>query len=446
MAAPPAGASSRRAAWTARTRSGARARRRAPRRPVARPPARGRPHRLDRRARHPRPPPRRTRRNVLAVPPIPVRRRRAARSTGAARPAPIISMCASANGKPRTRLAVARPVAVDELQKPSRAGDQARPRARAHAGRRRAAGAQRRARRAAGLTHADGQPQGARPSIAEAIAAQRRRAGADREACRRRRGSAAFRAPSCSAISSIPIDSHPRARRSARRSRRRRAISCRCSIRPRKRCPTRAAPNSSGSKGGERWIADRAESLRDALSGQLCSAPRRACRDRDSGSAGRSWSITPTARHPSRCCRSSCASKATDGGYRWQPASCRRAGRRAMSFGALAFLNPWLLAALAALPLIYWLLRTVPPRPAAGRVSRRRASSSASRTRKRRRPRRRGGCCSSACSPPRSSSSRSPSPSSIRRAKLSLEGTGPVVIVVDNGWAAAPALGGTRMA
>lgn len=31
--------------------------------------------------------------------------------------------------------------------------------------------------------------------------------------------------------------------------------------------------------------------------------------------------------------------------------------------GALVFLNPWLLAALAALPVIYWLLRTVPPRP-----------------------------------------------------------------------------------
>ncbi len=34
-----------------------------------------------------------------------------------------------------------------------------------------------------------------------------------------------------------------------------------------------------------------------------------------------------------------------------------------MSFGALAFLNPWLLGALAALPIIYLLLRTVPPRP-----------------------------------------------------------------------------------
>lgn len=34
-----------------------------------------------------------------------------------------------------------------------------------------------------------------------------------------------------------------------------------------------------------------------------------------------------------------------------------------MTLGALAFLNPWLLGALVALPLIYWLLRTVPPRP-----------------------------------------------------------------------------------
>jgi hypothetical protein len=34
-----------------------------------------------------------------------------------------------------------------------------------------------------------------------------------------------------------------------------------------------------------------------------------------------------------------------------------------MTFGALAFLNPWLLAALLTLPVIYWLLRAVPPRP-----------------------------------------------------------------------------------
>jgi hypothetical protein len=34
-----------------------------------------------------------------------------------------------------------------------------------------------------------------------------------------------------------------------------------------------------------------------------------------------------------------------------------------MSLGALAFLNPWLLGGLLALPIIYWLLRTVPPQP-----------------------------------------------------------------------------------
>ncbi|MGI9521146.1 MAG: DUF4159 domain-containing protein [Hyphomicrobiaceae bacterium] len=34
-----------------------------------------------------------------------------------------------------------------------------------------------------------------------------------------------------------------------------------------------------------------------------------------------------------------------------------------MSIGALTFLSPWLLAGLLALPIIYWLLRTVPPRP-----------------------------------------------------------------------------------
>jgi hypothetical protein len=34
-----------------------------------------------------------------------------------------------------------------------------------------------------------------------------------------------------------------------------------------------------------------------------------------------------------------------------------------MTIGAIAFLSPWLLAGLLALPIIWWLLRTVPPRP-----------------------------------------------------------------------------------
>lgn len=32
-------------------------------------------------------------------------------------------------------------------------------------------------------------------------------------------------------------------------------------------------------------------------------------------------------------------------------------------FGALGFLNPWVLAGLLALPVIWWLLRFTPPRP-----------------------------------------------------------------------------------
>src|SRR5580765_5892678 len=34
-----------------------------------------------------------------------------------------------------------------------------------------------------------------------------------------------------------------------------------------------------------------------------------------------------------------------------------------LSLGALAFASPWLLAALAALPVIWWLLRVTPPSP-----------------------------------------------------------------------------------
>jgi len=34
-----------------------------------------------------------------------------------------------------------------------------------------------------------------------------------------------------------------------------------------------------------------------------------------------------------------------------------------MTLGPIAFLAPWLLAGLLALPVIWWLLRTIPPRP-----------------------------------------------------------------------------------
>src|SRR6185436_9561589 len=42
---------------------------------------------------------------------------------------------------------------------------------------------------------------------------------------------------------------------------------------------------------------------------------------------------------------------------------CGGTGRRAMTLGPIAFLSPWLLAGLLSLPVIWWLLRTIPPRP-----------------------------------------------------------------------------------
>src|SRR5690625_7160525 len=34
-----------------------------------------------------------------------------------------------------------------------------------------------------------------------------------------------------------------------------------------------------------------------------------------------------------------------------------------LTLGPLAFLNPWLLAGLAALPVLWWLMRAIPPSP-----------------------------------------------------------------------------------
>ena len=34
-----------------------------------------------------------------------------------------------------------------------------------------------------------------------------------------------------------------------------------------------------------------------------------------------------------------------------------------LALGSLAFVSPWLLVALAALPIIWWLLRVTPPAP-----------------------------------------------------------------------------------
>jgi hypothetical protein len=107
-----------------------------------------------------------------------------------------------------------------------------------------------------------------------------------------------------------------------------------------------------------------------------------------------------------------------------------------MTFGPLAFLNPWLLAGLLSLPLIWWLLRTVPPRPQRLTFPPTRILLDLENKEK--------------------TPSKTPwwlvlirmlaaalvilalaDPVFNPRKKTALSGQGPVVIIVDNGWAAA---------
>ncbi|MEE8530988.1 MAG: BatA domain-containing protein, partial [Hyphomicrobium sp.] len=108
-----------------------------------------------------------------------------------------------------------------------------------------------------------------------------------------------------------------------------------------------------------------------------------------------------------------------------------------MSFGALAFLNPWLLGALVTLPIIYWLLRTVPPRPRQLTFPPTRILAGIENQEK-----------TPAKSPWWLTLIRLLAAALIIFAfaepvmnpsrEATLKGSGPVVIVVDNGWASAP--------
>jgi hypothetical protein len=108
-----------------------------------------------------------------------------------------------------------------------------------------------------------------------------------------------------------------------------------------------------------------------------------------------------------------------------------------MTLGALAFLSPWLLAALATLPVIYWLLRTVPPRPKQVAFPATRILVGLENEEK-----------TPASTPWWLLLIRLLAAALVIFAlaepvlnpaqSKALQGTGPVVIVVDNGWAAAP--------
>ncbi|WP_018632578.1 DUF4159 domain-containing protein [Neomegalonema perideroedes] len=107
-----------------------------------------------------------------------------------------------------------------------------------------------------------------------------------------------------------------------------------------------------------------------------------------------------------------------------------------LSIGSLAFLNPWLLAALAALPILWWLLRATPPAPLRERFP--------------------GVAILLGVEPPEKTPKRTPwwllalrilaaallifafaQPVLDPRPRLS-EGEGPAILVLDDGWASAP--------
>ncbi len=108
-----------------------------------------------------------------------------------------------------------------------------------------------------------------------------------------------------------------------------------------------------------------------------------------------------------------------------------------MSLGALAFLNPLALAALASLPLIYWLLRTVPPRPRLVRFPATRILVGIENREK-----------TPAKTPWWLTLIRLAAAALVilalaepvlnPKAETALKGSGPVVLVVDNGWSSAP--------
>lgn len=107
-----------------------------------------------------------------------------------------------------------------------------------------------------------------------------------------------------------------------------------------------------------------------------------------------------------------------------------------LTFGSLAFLNPWLLAALAALPILWWLLKATPPAPLRERFP--------------------GVAILLGLEPPEKTPHRTPwwllllrllaaallifafaQPVLDPRPKLA-EGGGPVIVALDDGWASAP--------
>ena len=214
-------------------------------------------------------------------------------------------------------------------------------------------------------------------------------------------------------------------------------MSCRSSI-PRKRpCPTTAAPSFARPE-GERTLGRRPRA--DAAA-EPTSASSPTHRAEPGGDHASHRLVVPGASYrPTRRRAASDPDHASARHGQRLPveAGCRgRLGGHVMSFGPLAFLSPWLLAGLLALPVIWWLLRTIPPRPRQPGLSADPHSGRAWRTTSRPRRKRPGGSPSSACWPRRLIILALAEPVLNANRERALTGTGPVIIAVDNTWAAA---------
>ena len=176
---------------------------------------------------------------------------------------------------------------------------QARPRAGADAGRRRAAGARGRAHRAARADAADGQPQG-HLAHRRGAGGARRRCGRCRRACRRRRGCRRF----SSALLFGDFLDPPETIAARLNEMAEGGVSghlVQVLDPAEETLAYEGRMEFRSPEGGERWIADRVETPAPGVSeaGSPRTAPR--SRRRRAASAGRSWCITPTGRRPSRC-------------------------------------------------------------------------------------------------------------------------------------------------
>ena len=145
-------------------------------------------------------------------------------------------------------------------------------------------------------------------------------------------------------------------------------MSCRSSIRPRRASPIPAASNSSNRKAQARVTAGRAETWRNDYQALL--ARHRAQIRAETDRLGWSFAIHRTDRPASELLlvlhsRMGTHMQTTSVSSRYAPCERWESGVIGSFFGSLplGFAQPLVLLGLLSLPVLWWLLRLVPPRP-----------------------------------------------------------------------------------